>query len=291
MMNKSGGASDTMHGIVLLIAAVSLFGVVDGLSKILVETQSFGQIVLARYALALPVLLLATNPRKWKTLFQTKRLGLQLVRGLSPLIIGISMVFAVRYLPLAEATVILFAGPFMVVALSGRLLGERVSATSWIAVAIGFLAVLLVARPGFTELSKFAIFPFLGAVSYAVFQLMTRHLAAANEHPTTTLAWTLAVGLIAATPVALATWVTLTPTAWLLSLSLGIVFGLSQLLLVRAFSHAPANVLAPFSYVQIIAATLFGFIAFDDVPDLWTIIGIALVIAAGAYVMRGTGSR
>jgi drug/metabolite transporter (DMT)-like permease len=290
-MNDSSGAREKLYGVALLIISVSLFGVVDGLSKILVETQSFGQIMLARYALALPVLLVATGPQKWNTLFRTDRLGLQLLRGFAPLVIGGSMVIAVRYLPLAEATVILFAGPFIVVALSGRLLGERVRATSWIAVAVGFFAVLLVARPGFTELSRFTVFPLLAALFYAVFQLLTRHLAAAKEHPTTTLAWTLVVGLAAVTPLALADWVPLTPRAWILSISLGIVFGLAQLLLVRAFSYAPANILAPLSYVQIIAATMFGLIAFHDVPDRWTILGIVLIIAAGAYVMRAASSR
>lgn len=285
------GGRDTVRGIILLVASVSLFGAVDGISKILVETQSFGQIVLARYALALPVLLLATRPAEWKGLFRTQRPGLQILRGIAPLIIGGSMVIAVRYLPLAEATVILFAGPFIVVALSGRLLGERVGLTSWIAVAAGFFAVLIVARPGFTELSRYAVFPFLAALSYAAFQLLTRHLAAANERPATTLAWTLAVGLIAATPLALFTWISLSGAAWLYSIVLGIVFGVAQLLLVRAFSHAPANVLAPFSYAQIIAATLFGLAVFHDIPDIWTIAGIVLIIAAGAFVLRDANAR
>ena len=127
-MNTSATASGTLRGIVLLVASVSLFGAVDGLSKMLVDTQSFGQIVLARYALALPLLLLVTGWGNWSELFRTERPGLQIARAFAPLAVGGSMVIAVRYLPLAEATVILFAGPFIVVALSGRLLGERVKA-------------------------------------------------------------------------------------------------------------------------------------------------------------------
>ena len=103
--------TDNLRGILFLIASVACFGIVDGLSKMLIETQSFGQVVLARYALALPVLLAATHPGKWKSLFQTQMMGWQIIRGLIPAVIGGSMILAVKYLPLAEATVILFAGP------------------------------------------------------------------------------------------------------------------------------------------------------------------------------------
>ena len=78
---------------------------------------------------------------------------------------------------------------------------------------------------------------------------------------------------------------------WLLSIAIGMSFGAGQLLLVRAYTHTPANILAPFSYAQIVAATIFGMIAFNAVPDRWTMLGIALVIGAGVFVLRGTNSR
>jgi drug/metabolite transporter (DMT)-like permease len=113
------------RGIVLLVLSVSLFGVVDGLSKMLAETQSVGQILLARYVLGIPVLFAASPPANWANLFQTAQPGLQILRGMTPLVIGGAMVLAVRYLPLADATAILFAGPFLVVMLSARYLGGR----------------------------------------------------------------------------------------------------------------------------------------------------------------------
>lgn len=273
-----------LSGILFLIASVTCFGAVDGLSKMLIETQSFGQVVLARYALALPILILATSPRNWRGLFQTRMIGLQMLRGVTPVVIGGTMVFAVKYLPLAEATVILFAGPFFVVALSGWLLGEHVGASSWAGVAVGFLAVLVVARPGFAELSRYTIFPAVAALFYAMFQLLTRHLGAAGEAPATTLAWTLVIGNLVAIPLAIASWQPQTAESWLLSLCLGIVFGAAQYFLAKAFALAPANVLTPFSYFQILSAALFGLVVFKDVPDRWTLIGIAMIIGAGAYV-------
>lgn len=281
-----------LRGIFFLIASVMCFGVVDGLSKLLIETQSLGQIVLARYAIAFLGLFALIPPRGWKNLFQTKLVGLQIIRGLTPIMIGGPMVFAVKYLPLAEATAILFAGPFIVVGFSGWLLGERVGWSSWIGVCLGFLGVLIVARPGFSGLSLYAIFPALAALFYAVLQLLSRYLGAAGEPPTTTLAWTLLVGTLVALPLSIADWHPLSPAAWILSLLLGATFGAGQYFLVKAFALVSANVLTPFTYFQIISAVLFGLIVFSEVPNLWTIAGIILIFASGIYVFgRSTADK
>ena len=290
-MKKPVGLTDNMWGILLLVASVTCFGVVDGISKMLIETQSFGQVMLARYVLALPILLMATAPGQWKNLFHTKLVFLQIVRGIVPVVIGGSMVIAVWYLPLAEATVILFAGPFLVLALSGWLLGERVGAASWIGVVVGFIAVLIVARPGFSELSQYTIFPLIAAVFYAGFQLLTRHLGTAGEAPTTTLAWTLLIGIIVGLPLAIASWTPQTMETWALSFVLGVIFGVAQLLMAKAFSLAPANLLTPFTYFQILSALVFGFLVFGDIPDVWTFVGIAMIVGAGLYVFGRDAPR
>ena len=84
-----------------------------------------------------------------------------------------------------------------------------------------------------------------------------------------------------ATPLAALTWEPVSTTAWLLMLSLGLVFGLAQFLLIQAFAHAPAGVLAPFAYAQIVSATIVGFIFFDAVPNVWTLLGVTMTVAAG----------
>lgn len=279
-------ARDRLRGILLLVASASLYGAVDGISKLLADSQSIGQIVWARYALALPVLILTTRRSEWSSLFRTRTPKMQIIRGITPLFISSTMVAAVRHLPLAEATVILFAGPFLVVALSAPLLGEKVSRRSWIAVTVGFAAVLLVMQPGFGDLSFFVLFPLAAAVFFALFQLFTRRLGAAGELPSTTLAWTLAIGGLVATPVAALTWEPVDGETWLLMIGLGAVFGVAQTLMIRAFAHAPAAVLTPFSYAQIIAAVIFGILVFGAVPDTLTFVGMALIIAAGIAVAR-----
>lgn len=268
----------------LLVAAVSCFGAVDGFSKMLVESQSFGQIMLARYAPALAFLLMARGPSGWAEMFATRRPKLQIIRGLTPVCVGGFMVFAVKYLPLAEATAILFAGPFLVVALSGLMLGERPDAASWLGVVLGFIAVLVVARPGLDALSVYTIFPALAAVFYALMQLLSRKLGVAGEKPSTTVAWTMSTGTLVSLPLAVAAWRAVELSHLILFLCLGATFGLGQHLLTRAFSLAPANVLTPFSYFQILSAALFGILVFHNVPDGPTMLGIVLIIVAGAIV-------
>ena len=285
-MAAPGDTPEKLRGIVYIVLSASMFGCVDGISKILAETQSVGQIVWARYALALVVLVVSTPRTLWPSLFRTARPGFQIGRGLMPLAVSSTMVLAVRYLPLAEATVLLFLSPFLIVALSAPLLGERVHPASWIGVVIGFAAVLVVARPGFGDVSPAIAFPLAAALFFALFQLVTRRLAATGELAQTTLAWTLATGAVVATPIALATWEPVSFDAWLLMIGLGIVFGLAQAFMVRAYVHAPAAVLAPFGYAQIIAAIIFGVVVLDAVPDGWTFLGVAMIIGAGVYVAR-----
>ena len=285
-MTSRSQARERLIGIVLVIASASIFACVDGFSKMLAETNSVAQIVWTRYALALPILLATTRPSQLPILFQTRRPGLQILRGLAPLAVSVGMVFGVRYLPLAEATVILFAAPFLVAAFSVPLLGERVHASSWIAVAVGFTAVLVVARPGVSELSLFALFPLVGAVFYAALQLITRRLAAAGERAETTLAWTLLTGIVVSSPFALYFWEPLDLEGWALMLAIGTSFGIAQLMMIRGFAHAPAALLAPLSYVQIVSATIFSVAVFHEVPDAWTLLGIVMIIGSGIYVVR-----
>jgi drug/metabolite transporter (DMT)-like permease len=284
-MSDQTPARGRLTGIALFVLSAATFGAVDGFSKLLVASVSAPQIVWTRYALGLPFLLVVAAVLRVRGLFHTRRPGLQVVRGLTPLVTSFAMVFAVAYLSLADATVILFASPLLIVAMSGPLLGERVSRPVWFAVAIGFLAVLVVARPGFSALTQYALFPLVGAISFAVLQILTRRLSASGERPLNTLAWTLVSGAIVSTPIAIAFWQPLGLREWLLMLGLGTTFGLAQLTMIAGLAWAPAALVAPLSYVQIIAAVIFGMLVFGEVPDLWTIIGILMIVASGLYVV------
>ena len=130
----------------------------------------------------------------------------------------------------------------------------------------------------------YTLFPALAAVFYALLQIFSRKLGAAGEKAGTTLAWTLLAGSIVSLIPAAMDWRTPSAFDWIMLLCLGATFGLGQYCLAKAFALAPANVLTPFTYFQILSAAAFGVVVFHDIPDLWTMAGIALILGAGAYV-------
>ncbi len=257
----------------------------DGLAKLLAGQYSVTQVVWARYAFAIPVILATARPAAWPGLLSCEHRSLQAVRGLLPVLANVTVIVGVSLMPLADATAISFASPLLVVALSVPLLGERVSVNSWVGVACGFAGVLLIARPGAGTIAWAALFPLGTAFIFALYQILTR-LVSRSDDPVVTLAWTVAVGLVLTTPLLAFWWHPVGATDWLLLVLSGLLFGGGQYLLIRAFALAPAAVLAPFTYAQIVAAVVFGALVFGDLPDLWTTVGTAVVILAGVYVLR-----
>lgn len=274
-----------MHAILLLVAGVTLFGIMDGLGKVLGGGYPVVQVVWARYAFAVPVVLAAASPFAWPHLLRCERPALQAGRALLPLVASVTVILAVSLMPLADATAISFASPLLVVALSAPLLGERVSIQSWIGVICGLIGVLVIVRPRAGAIAWAALFPLGTAFLFALYQLLTR-LVSRGDDPVVTLAWTVAVGVVLTSPLLPFAWRPVALVDWpLLALS-GVLFGAGQLLLIRAFAIASAGLLAPFTYAQIVAAIVFGVAVFGDVPDLWTMIGTAIVILAGIQVLR-----
>lgn len=274
-----------VKAILLLALAMSAFGVMDGLGKLLAADYSVAQVIWARYAFAVPVILAVAGPGSWRGLLKSGRPSLQACRALLPLLSSVTVVLGLTMMPLADFTAISFAAPLVVVALSAPLLGERISVHSWMGVACGFVGVLVIVRPGAGTLAWAAFFPLATALMFAVYQLMTR-LVSRGDEPIATLGWTILVGLLLAMPFLPIGWRDVAAVDWLLLGLSGILFGLGHFLLIRAFAMAPAAVLTPFTYVQIVAAIAFGVVVFGDVPDRWTLIGTALIIVAGIYVLR-----
>jgi drug/metabolite transporter (DMT)-like permease len=274
-----------MRAVLLLASGVTLFGIMDGLGKLLAGDYSVVQVVWARYAFALPVILGATSPGAWSGLLKCERPWMQAARAMLPLLASVTVILGLTQMPLADFTAISFVSPFLVVALSASLLGERISAHRWIAVACGFLGLLIVVRPGRGAMTWAAIFPLGTAFLFALYQVLTR-IVSRQDNAITTLAWTVAIGLVLTTLTLPFHWRLITGSDWLLFGLSGLLFGFGQFLLIRAFSMADAGVLAPFTYVQIVAAIVFGAMVFGDLPDTWTLTGTSLIIVSGLYVLR-----
>jgi drug/metabolite transporter (DMT)-like permease len=179
----------------------------------------------------------------------------------------------------------MFSTPFMVAVLCGPLLGEWVGWRRWIAIGVGFIGVLLVARPGFGGLHPAALLSLGSAVCNSLYSISTRMLARTDSSETT-LFYSNLVGALAMMPIVPFVWTT--PSSWfivLLMVVIGAFGSFGHYLLIRGHRLAPASTLAPFVYTQLVWTTTLGFLVFGDVPHRWTIIGGLIVVASGLYLL------
>jgi drug/metabolite transporter (DMT)-like permease len=274
-----------VRGILLMLATGLLFSIMDALSKEMTAHYPVLQVIWARYFFHMLIMLaVLSRLRPLGTLVRSRRPGLQLVRSLAVVLSSAFFVAAIKYIPLADATAVNFVAPLLVTALSVPMLGEKVGVRRWSAVAVGFLSVLIVIRPGPGMIHWAVLLPLIGAVCYAFYQITTRMLAGIDDWPTTIL-YSAVVGVVGTSIAAPFAWTNPDWLGWAGFLALGILGSTSHLLLIRAFALAPASTLSPFGYVQLIWAILAGIIVFHDVPDAWTLLGGALIAASGLYVL------
>ena len=217
-------------------------------------------------------------------LVRTAHPGVQSVRAL--LLAGASGCFrsALLDLPLAEASALSFMSPLVLMALAVPLLGERVRSSQWIAVATGFVGVVVIVRPGGNLFTFATALPIGSAIFYALFQIITRKYAG-RDPALTTHFWTALVITILASCTLPFYWTTPDLLGWTLLLAMGIVGGIGHYLLIRAYEIAPPSTLAPFSYVQLIWSTLLTWLVFDHFPDGGNLFGMAIIASAGLFAV------
>jgi len=273
-------------GIALMCGAVATFACLDATGKYLLRYMDPLQIVWARYFGAFLLALIFLNPITRPKMMTTSRPFMQI--GRSALLLGSTALnfFALRYLQLDEALAILFSTPFLVALLCGPLLGEWVGWRRWAAISVGFLGVLLVARPGFGGLHPAALLSFGSAICYALYVISTRVLARTDSSETT-LFYSNLVGAVAMLPIIPFVW-TKPDSAFVVALMvlIGALGSGGHYLLICGHRLAPASTLAPFIYTQMVWTTTLGFLVFGQVPHRWTIIGGLVVIASGLYLLN-----
>ena len=202
-------------------------------------------------------------------------------------LLGSALLFIVglSYLQMAEASAISFVSPAFITALSVLFLGERVGAHRWAATLVGLAGVLIVIRPGTSSLQLAALFPLASAACWAVAMIATR-LIGAQDRGETTLLWSAGVGLVLLTVVLPIGFVSPSPSEIALGLCLGVTASTGQYLLILAYRRATASVLAPFSYVQLLAAAGLGYLVFGAVPEPTAFLGGAIIIGSGLYIVH-----
>jgi len=241
-------------------------------------------VVWARYAGQM----LVVTPFAWHRaglgFWRTRRPALQLLRSALLLCATAAFFGALRFLPLAEASAITFLAPIFVVLLSGPLLGERPSAARWTASIGGFIGILLIVRPGSAVFHPGALLLLLAAICNALYNILTRKLIDDGVH--TTLFYSAFVGTLLLS-LALPWAASESLPGWresALFLLLGLFAGLGHWLVISASMMAPASLLTPFTYLQMIWATLYGYAVFGQLPDRASALGMAVIVASGVFL-------
>ena len=283
-----------LTAIALMCGAVACFALLDTTAKYLNLYMSALQVAWARYTGAFLFPFIVSNPWTRPGLTRTNRPLLQLAR--SVLLLGSTLCnfAALRYLQLDEAITLIFSTPFFVAALSGPMLGEWVRWRRWSAIVVGFLGVVVVARPGAASFHPAALLSLSAALCYALYSISTRILARTDSNETT-LFYSNVVGALALLPVVPLVWTTPSdPLVIALMAVTGAIGSFGHYLLIAAHRLAPAAVLAPFIYSEIVLVTVLGFLVFGDVPNRFTLTGAAIVVASGLYLLhreRKVGSK
>lgn len=229
------------------------------------------------------VALFAPRHGGWRLLV-TRKPGIQFARSLCQLASTAFFFAALHHIPLADATAVSFTSPFIVAALAGPVLGERVGLGHWTAIALGFVGALIVIQPTGLGTSPFAFLVLGSAFCYALYQLLTRRVGAFDP-PETSVTYSALLGTIVLSGLVPFSWkAPEEPWHWLILTSLGLLGGLGHYCVARAFLRGPASVLSPFHYVQLVWAAAAGYVIFGDVPSPWTWLGAGVIVASGLHI-------
>jgi len=269
-----------------LFAGISLFATMDAAAKWVSRTYPVTAAVWLRYlvpTLLVGGYLVATRGFKFA---HAARPGIQILRGITLVVSTLCFWTALSHLPLVEAATVSFIGPTMVVIFAALLLGERPKRTHWIALAIGFLGVLIALRPGVAHAGVGAIAALASAAFYSLYLVLTRKVAGEAD-ALVLLFHANAIGALALTAISPATArMPMIPAEWMILPALGVFGALGHWCMIRAYSHADAATLAPFMYVQLLVATFYGWLIYDNLPDGFTLLGMIVILASGLYVLN-----
>lgn len=272
------------RAVLYMALAMTLIPCLNASAKYLGHSYSTVEIVWARYAGHFAYMVVAFFPRRGLQLFHTAHIWIQVVR--SALLVTATGVYftALHYTDLPTASVISFVSPFIITALSGVMLGERVGPRRWSAVGVGFVGALVILRPGSGVVQIASFLVLISAACNALYQILTRSLAARDSAETSNT-YIAVVGFLLTSAAVPFFWEP--PRSMLdilLFIGLGIFGGFGHYFIVKALEWGPATVIAPLNYGQLIGTVILGYFVFAEFPDLWTWIGAAVIIASGLYI-------
>ena len=282
---SSAESAARLRGIALMCFAMLMFSVLDTSAKYVSQYMPALEVVWARYAVSVVFSVIILRPWAHLADYVMKRPWIQTLRGLFLLGSTIFNFLALRYLQLAETAAIGFATPFLIVGLAGPVLGEWAGPRRWAAAVIGFIGVLIVVQPGPATFQPAALLSLSAACCYAGYNLTTR-LLSHSESPAGMLIYPAVLATALLTPSL--PFVGTVPPDWLIAMLMlltGAAGGLGHWFLIVAHRKAPASLLAPFQYTQILWMPSLGYLVFSDVPSWNTLFGAIIIVASGLYIL------
>jgi len=292
-MSASGSSDDTVaarSGILLIVVGLSIAAFTGALMKTLTSDLSPLLIGWFRFTGAFLVLVPFALVRAGRRAFRPPRIGIQILRGVFLVVGNLSFMTGVQYLDFADAIAILYVYPFLVTLMAPMILGEKVSLIGWLGVTGGFGGVLLVMRPEFRNFDVSALFILFTGFLVSLQMLLNRKLGVLSD-PAVISMWG---SLIAALVLLLAlpfSWQPVTAEQLSILGLMAVASAIGQTLIILALSRAPASELAPFTYAEIVAAVVIGFMMFGTLPDTLSWSGIALIVFSGIVVARAQAGR
>lgn len=280
--------SQPLRAIALMCLAWVLFACLDTTAKHLGTRSGLPapQIIWMRFLGQFLAMVAVLGLLAVPALLRTHKLGTQIFRSFLLLSSTAFNFLALRHLRLDQTTTIGFLTPLTVAILAGPFLGEWIGWRRAIAIIVGFGGILVALRPGAGTFHYAFLFSLTSMLSYAVFSLVTRYLAA-HDSSEVTLFYSLLAGTVVMAPLALYDWVWPSTTfLWLLLLSMGIFGGLGHYLFILAHRYSPASIIAPFLYISLLTHSTAGYLVFGQVPDTWTLCGAGIVVLSGFYLLH-----
>lgn len=274
--------AETISAILFMLLGFFCYSISDTLAKVLSQSVNPLQIAWLRQmglVSGVAVLLLSRGPG----VLRTRHPVLQIGRGLTVVVAAASFLTALAYVPLADATAVTFVAPFIVTVLAAVFLGEAVGLKRWIAVALGFIGTMIIIRPGMNAFHPAIFLSIVSATAFAIRQIISRRVSGADSLATTVAYTALTAAIVLTLPLPFVWRSPADATQLLMMVGIALVASCGELSIIHGLSLGEAVVLSPLQYTLMIWSTIWGLLVFAQLPDGWTLLGAAVIMASGLY--------
>jgi drug/metabolite transporter (DMT)-like permease len=272
-----------MLGIMLMMMAMIVIPLMDIFAKMLAAQYPVLQITWGRFIFNVIWLIPFLIWRKEKWWLLPQRPWIQIFRGLCLLSSTFFFFLSIKTNPIPNALALLFVAPLIVTLLSPFILGEKFGIRRLLATLFGFVGVLIVLQPNSDEFQPSLLYALIAGLSYALYILVTRKVSTSSS-PLMTLFYTAVVGTVAITPWVPMIWVPVDSEAVLLFAAIGLIAASGHFLVILSCQYAPASLVAPFNYTEIIVATMLSYLFFGYLPNTVVWLGIGIICVSGIYI-------